>query len=404
MNGRDCDIAIVGGGLSGGLIALALARHRPDITVRLVEAGARLGGNHRWSWFASDLSDGGNALMEGFRQARWDDGYNVLFPGRRRTLATPYRSLSSEDFAARLARELADGAIVTGREVSRIEAGRVTLRDGSAITARAVIDCRGFAPTGDLTGGWQVFMGRHIRTPEPHGIDRPVIMDAEVDQVAPSGNGGAYRFVYVLPLGAHDIFVEDTYYADRPALDRQALSGRIDRYCAKAGIVGEPVGFETGVLPVVTGGDFPAFQRGHRIEGVAVAGARAGFWHPLTSYTLPIAVGVALAVAEDADLPGDQLAAKLEARARGHWRATGFYRQLGRMLMGAAEPSQRYRIFERFYGLDEALIERFYASRSTFFDKARVLIGRPPVPLSRAIAALASSSPQLLAPHAKDNS
>ena len=35
MTGRTCDIAIVGGGLSGGLIALALARHRPDVTIRL---------------------------------------------------------------------------------------------------------------------------------------------------------------------------------------------------------------------------------------------------------------------------------------------------------------------------------------------------------------------------------
>ena len=51
----------------------------------------------------------------------------------------------------------------------------------------------------------------------------------------PSGNGGAYRFVYVLPLGAHEVFVEDTYYADSPVLDRSALSGRIDQYIPEAG-------------------------------------------------------------------------------------------------------------------------------------------------------------------------
>ena len=32
-----CDIAIVGGGLAGGLIALALRRKRPDCDVRLIE-------------------------------------------------------------------------------------------------------------------------------------------------------------------------------------------------------------------------------------------------------------------------------------------------------------------------------------------------------------------------------
>jgi lycopene beta-cyclase len=32
------------------------------------------------------------------------------------------------------------------------------------------------------------------------------------------------------------------------------------------------------------------------------------------------------------------------------------------------------------------LIERFYAARSTFIDKARILIGKPPVSISRAMA------------------
>ena len=48
-----CDVAIVGGGLAGGLIALALRRQRPDLDVRIVESGTRLGGNHLWSFFAS---------------------------------------------------------------------------------------------------------------------------------------------------------------------------------------------------------------------------------------------------------------------------------------------------------------------------------------------------------------
>ena len=404
MSGRDCDIAIVGGGLSGGLIALALALHRPELAVRLIEGGPRIGGNHRWSWFATDLSPEGEALMRGFRKAEWDAGYDVRFPGRARTLATPYRSLASEDFAARLARDLPDGTIMTGCEAARIEAGRVALRDGREIAARTVIDARGFAATGDLTGGWQVFMGRHVRTPAAHGIERPVIMDAEVDQLAPYGNGGAYRFVYVLPLGSHEVFVEDTYYADDPQLDRSALSGRIDQYLRAHGLEGEALGFETGVLPVVTGGNFAAFQRAHAKPGVAVAGARGGFVHPLTSYHLPFAVEIALAVARDADLPGDQLAARLEARARRHWRRTGFYRLLGRMLFGAARPQERYRVFGRFYGLAAPLIERFYAARSTFADKARVLVGRPPVPVLRAIRALIDNPPRLLAPHRKDHS
>ncbi|WP_338243222.1 lycopene beta-cyclase CrtY [Aurantiacibacter hainanensis] len=401
--GRDCDIAIIGGGLSGGLIALAVAQLRPELSVRLIEAGPKLGGNHRWSWFATDLSAAGKKLMADFRKTEWDDGYDVRFPAHRRHLQAGYRSLASDDFHACLVRDLPEGTILTGREVASLDADGVDLRDGARITARAVIDCRGFSTTGHLEGGWQVFMGRHLRTPEPHGVDRPVIMDADVEQLAPHGNGGAYRFVYLLPLGSHDLFIEDTYYADRPDLDRSLLSARIDEYQRQAGLSGEPVGFETGVLPVMTGGDFRAYQQAQRHEGVALAGARGGFAHPLTSYTLPIAVDVALAVAGDADLPGDQLAAMLEARARRHWAKMGHYRMLGKMLFCGARPHERYRVFERFYRLREPLIERFYAGRSTLLDKLRVLVGKPPIPISRGIGALLSSAPLLSSPSRKDN-
>ena len=379
MTPRDCDIAIVGGGLAGGLIALALAQLRPEVTMQVLESGAAAGGNHRWSWFASDLSDEGRGLLDGFATTRWDHGYDVRFPGFARVLATPYRSLSSPDFAEGLARLLPPGTIRTGADARALDRDGVTLASGERITARAVIDCRGFAASPHLAGGWQVFMGRHVRTRAPHGIERPTIMDATVEQL------GGYRFVYVLPLGAHEIFVEDTYYQDTPLLDGSALAARLDEYSRARGWEGELLGSETGVLPVVTGGDFAAFQQAQRIPGVAVAGARGGFGHPLTSYTLPFAADTALAVAAEADLPGEQMAAMLEERARRHWNATRFYRRLGAMLFGAP-PEQRRRVFERFYGLDERLIERFYAGRSTLPDRARVLCGKPPVPL-RALAA-----------------
>jgi len=385
MTGRRHDIAIAGGGLSGGLIALALRRARPGLDVMLLEAGPTLGGNHRWSWFASDLDEAGADLLSGMRITRWDEGYEVAFPAHRRRLTTPYRSLGSADFAAALARELAPGAIRCNASVAALDSDGVDLANGERIAARTVIDCRGFEPSHHLHGGWQVFMGRHLRTDRPHGLTRPVIMDARVVQ------HGAYRFVYVLPLAHDELFIEDTYYADSPELDRRALSSRIDAYCNQHGWRGELLGHETGVLPVVTGGDFSAWQQLLRLPGVARAGARAGFLHPLTSYTLPQAVATAQLIAREADLPGEQLAALLEDKAARHWSATTFYRRLGAMLFGAVDPDQRYRIFERFYRLPEPSIERFYAARSTFADKARVLVGKPPVPVLGAMRALLAS-------------
>ncbi len=111
---------------------------------------------------------------------------------------------------------------------------------------------------------------------------------------------------------------------------------------------------------------------------------------------MPFAVDIALAIAADADLPGEQMAAMLADRARRHWRAMRFYRQLGAMLFGAGAPEQRYRMFERFYRLPEPLVERFYAGRSSWADRARVLCGKPPVPIAGALRALTARGKPLM--------
>ncbi|MEM9086871.1 MAG: lycopene beta-cyclase CrtY [Pseudomonadota bacterium] len=383
------DVVIVGGGLSGGLTALALHKARPSFHIAVIEAGKTIGGNHRWSWFDSDLDDRGRDLLEPIRKTQWTKGYDVSFPQLKRTLHTGYTSMSSVDFHEGITRTLPPEALYLGRKAVEIEAEGVTLDDGARLEARLVVDCRSFQPSEHLRGGWQVFMGRQMRLDEAHGEERPMIMDADVDQLAPYGNGGAYRFVYVLPLSSRDLFIEDTYYADDPKLDRAMLSGRIDQYARDKGWKdGVPVGHETGVLPVLTGGDFDAYQNEVRIPGVAAMGARGGFIHPLTSYTMPIAMGNALALADDADLPAAQMAALFETRARRHWRDTGYYRLLTRFLFFAADPDRRFVILQRFYGLRQGLIERFYAARSPLRDRARVLWGKPPVTIPRAMKAM----------------
>jgi lycopene beta-cyclase len=278
--------------------------------------------------------------------------------------------------------KLPEGAVMTGRAVSHVAADRVEFADGTRVAAGGVIDCRGAADLSHLELGWQKFLGRELFLKRPHGVERPTVMDATVEQI------DGYRFVYTLPFAKSRMFVEDTYYSDTPEIDQEALAARIDTYAAAKGwktrsIVRE----EAGSLPVVIGGDFERYWVSGG-AGVAKAGVRAGLFHPTTGYSLPDAVRLAITIAGATDLSGAALHTLTHDHAARAWRDRRFYRMLDAMLFKAAAPGERYRVLERFYGLDAQLIGRFYAGRSTLGDKARVLTGRPPVPIGRAIAAI----------------
>jgi len=381
MNGADsdsCDIAIVGGGLAGGLATLALARRRPDLDVRLIEPGP-VGGNHLWSFFDGDVAARDRWLIEPLIAHRWS-GYDVAFPAYRRAIAMAYNSIDSETLAEAVAARLPPERLIA-KAATRLAPQSVLLEGGDRLAARHVIDARG---VGDLAGvdcGWQKFVGQALRVAGGHGLTQPVVMDATVDQI------GGYRFVYCLPFDAETVFVEDTYYGDNADLDVGAVRGRIADYAAARGwTVSAVAREETGWLPVVMAGDFDAIWP--RDDAVARIGVRAGRFHATTGYSLPDAVRTAAALPALVDRA--DLGARLRTDAATAWQRQRFYRMLGAMLFRAAEPAERYRIFQRFYRLSPALIARFYAGASSGADRLRLLSGRPPVPIGRAIRAIGS--------------
>jgi len=376
-----CDVAILGAGLAGSLIALALAARHPDLDVRLVDGDTRIGGNHLWSFFGSDVAEAHRWIVAPAVSHAWR-GYDIAFPGHARTLDQTYYSIESERLDVAVRAALPPRALLLGRRVSGASATAVVFTDGDRIEATGVIDARGPGDLATLDCGWQKFVGRSLLLPAPHARPRPVVMDATVEQL------DGYRFVYCLPTGETRMFVEDTYYSDTADLDRAALGARIDAYAQAQGWHGAVLEREeTGVLPVVMGGDFEAYWRSGG-RGVAKAGMRSGLFHPTTGYSLPDAVRLAALIADRRDFGGWALHEATYAHARAAWNARGFYRLLDRMLFKAAEPAERYRVLERFYRLSPALIGRFYAGTSTPGDKLRILAGKPPVPVGRAIKAI----------------
>lgn len=376
----ECDLAIVGGGLAGGLIALALRHHRPELSVCIVEGDNRLGGNHVWSFFDTDIASEDWPIIEPLIGWRWQD-YDIIFPAHSRTLEAVYNSIDSEHFDAVVRAALTPDQIVKARAVS-VSATRIVLDDQRVVEAKGVIDASGVGDFSHLSAGWQKFVGQLLVLDRPHGLSRPIIIDASVEQI------DGYRFVYSLPFSETEVFVEDTYYSDSSKLDVAAVSARVTEYAkAKGWYPARVERVESGVLPVTTGGDFAAYWASTG-EDVAKAGMRSGLFHPTTGYSLPDAVRLASRIARAPDLSGAALQKLTRDYAHAHWQNRGYYRMLDKMLFHAADPDQRYRVLERFYRLAPNLIRRFYAGQSTWADKLRILSGKPPVPIGRAVAAL----------------
>jgi lycopene beta-cyclase len=379
MERRD-PLVIVGGGLAGALAALALSERQPDLPILLLEGGDSFGGNHVWSFFDRDLDTGETMLVAPLRPMRWPS-HRVRFKKRSRNLNFGYNSIRSENLD-RLVRERLDPAQYrTGAKVTSLGPREVTIDGIEHVPARGVIDARG--PMSKMPGlelAWQKFVGIEFEAPR-HGLEAPIIMDGTVDQI------DGYRFLYSLPFSEDRILVEDTYYSDAPELPVEAIRDRIGQYAKDKGWLGRSMREETGVLPVLINGDTAEFWP--EVDPVPRLGVAGGFFHPTTGYSLSLASANALALAELEDFSSAALVRWSRSRFLDHWHSGRFFRALNRMLFRAAKPNERVRVFEHFYRLPEDLIARFYAGRLSIPDQARILTGKPPVPILRALKALA---------------
>ncbi|MSP61546.1 MAG: lycopene cyclase [Myxococcales bacterium] len=357
------DYLLVGGGLQSGLIALTLRALRPAATIAIVERDAALGGNHTWSFHESDLDDDGmREVVAPLIEHRWP-GYEVIFPNLARSLALPYASFGSrrldEVVRARLA---APGCqVITGSAATEVTADAVRLSDGRQLAGAVVIDARGpVAPTPG-SAGYQKFVGLDLRLARPADLARPILMDATVPQL------DGFRFFYVLPYAPDRLLVEDTRYADGPELDRSALREEVLDYARRRGFeVAEVLREESGVLPLPWRAD-PAPSG----VGPLRAGCRGGFFHPATSYSLPVAARVARFVAGTA--PDDLFGPAFSALVDEHRRQARFCHLLNWLLFRAAPAGGRWRIMSGFYRHPEALLRRFYALALAPGDRLRIL-------------------------------
>ena len=381
------DIIIVGAGLSGLMTAWRCLDVNPSLRVEIIEASEKIAGDHIWSFNLTDIAEHLQDWIKPFIAHQWDS-YDVKFPKRERRLDITYCTGNSDTLRACVQPHIDSGRLRLrlNTSVETLGPDQVVLKGGEKLTAKCVLDARGFELNEDVFLGYQKFVGHVIKTKTPHGVERPIIMDATVEQL------GGYRFVYCLPFSETELLVEDTYYTDGPDLQSQEVDARIKDYIHDRLNVDayEVVRREKGVLPITLAVDesYGTDLSMEKTEAVRL-GMTGGYYHAVTGYSLPEAVKSANVVCDMiVNNKPDFVPAVLHEMAYhrvDHYHEEKFLRLLNRMLFRAAKPEKRYAVLERFYGLSEGIVERFYRNRLSKQDKLRILIGKPPVPVTKAL-------------------
>ena len=294
--------------------------------------------------------------------------------GLLRRLSRASAASSRRDWAAsapptstgRWSRRSTPEAIPARHQGGRGARGRAGPRRRREIKAEGAIDARGAANLSTLDLLYEARLERDYRFKAPHRVDRPVLIDATVDQA------GGLRFMQCVPLAEDRLIVADVCVSERAQPDEQA-GGAARRLCRRraAGGKARATASMRRSRPLPIGGDFAAFWR---LGGARVAklGLRGGFVHP-------------------ADRPHDRRRgrappccspASATSRARrcticSRPRPSSCGRSASRCArsprrFAARRPEERRALLDRLYGLDPGLIARLHADRLGLIDRMRV--------------------------------
>lgn len=347
-------LRIKGGGLWGGLLAYRLHQLFPEIPFTLYERGASFGGNHTWSFNEGDVPTQAIEWLEPFITHRWD-GYSVIFPEYQRDFKTRYFSISSERFHEVLLRSLPESKFALNKDCPSGEC----------------LDATGKYHLDQHRAGFQKFVGLQVRLEKEHNILLPILMDSSVKQL------DGYRFIYYLPLSKNEILIEDTRYSENNILDTESIIRDLEEVIFKKGwVVKSLIRKEHGVLPL----PFSPIENHSN-----PAPSMAGIFHDVTGYSLPDAVRLIDLLVQQNDKSLTNFHRIIAGYRQQRSLDRKYFQILNRLMFKASEPHQRYKVLQHFYKLPQPLIERFYQGELRGQDRLRIFMGKPPVPVLKAI-------------------
>lgn len=359
--GKNHGLMIAGDGVSAALAALAVAQRRPDLPLLLVGEAERFGGDRLLFVLDGQLDEEERAFLDPLTAARWD-GFYVSFPGRSRKLKLACRLVSPDLIDAAVRRDVPEERLLTGRKIVAVRDTSLLLDGGDSLAGDGALDARAWAQQTTLDLGWRHVVARTYDFAAPHRVDLPVLVDST------AAGGPACAHFTLMPLSPTRLLVEHVRYAASPEPAGASGVAGIEPYLRLRGWSGGEIVDETeAALPIALGGDFAAY---YRIGGARVAkiGPRGGFFFPTLGSPLPDAVRTALILAHQRDLTGPALHETFEQEALALWKRREPQRGFDRRLLAG----QGCTALESLFGLEPALIDRYFGERLGMFDRRKL--------------------------------
>ena len=357
-------VLIAGGGLAGSLAALALARHRPEVPILIVEEKDRFGGDGFRSVFGRSLDEDAESLIEPLLDHRWP-GFFIAFPGLSRNLKSDLGGFEGDAIHREMIAALRPDQYRLGTRVVAVREDSLVLDGGETVKADGAIDARGASNLSMLDLLFETRIERVVRLESAHGLDRPVLIDSTDDD-----QSAGFSFVRCFPLGENRLLVTQSLVSERSQPPDWA-GARLDQYLRLRGWTASSVESEVpAVRPLPFGGDFDAFWR---IGGARVArlGLRGGFLQPATGSGVADSARNALLLAAQSDFAGPALHELFEQEARQLWKARQPLRDYVAALQSTA-PAARRALAKRLYESDPGLIARFHSARVGLMDRLKL--------------------------------
>lgn len=190
------DLAIIGGGLFGTLLALALRRHRPEVDCVLVERGAHFGGALLEAAVAQEMPPALADIVDRATVKIWP-GCFVNYPGRSQFFGDGILLVDPRQLHIEAMDHPHASRCRAGVRVRAVEGDRI-LHDGGEIRARLIVDASDARIEAQF-GIERVTRYRDFRL--AHDLELPILADM-------SATAGEWSFLQLYPVDGARTVVE----------------------------------------------------------------------------------------------------------------------------------------------------------------------------------------------------